>query len=222
MAKLSILLAVIVGTLSAIPVKAGQVSFGYVDNGLSFKSVPKTFVKPSPSNKSSSGQSIESLKLRGIEAMGEIRYVEAVNCFKQAIASTNDPKQKAELQKYLFTALTVGGNTYNVTFPNIAIPMLMQAIAMQPNNSWLYSRIGDAYCSSSQVAKCIAFHKMAIKLDPNKADGVGRLATALAHVDKPLSAKLFDLSAQLYREEGNMKQAEISLWSKSSFVLSGY
>jgi tetratricopeptide (TPR) repeat protein len=225
MAKLPILLAVIVCTLSAIPVKARQVSFGYADNGLSFKGVPKAFVKPSQpsrSNKGSLGQSIESLKLRGIEAMGDLRYVEAVDCFKQAIASTNDLKQKAELQKYLFTALTVGGNAYNTVYPKIAIPMLMQAIAMQPKNSWLYARVGDAYCSSSQVAKCIEFHKIAIKLNPDKAEGVSRLAISLAYIDKPRSAKMFDLSAQMYREVGNMRQAEIMEISKSSFGLSGY
>ena len=225
MKKLTFALTTVIGTLLALPAQAGQVSFGYADNGLSFKGVPKTFVKPSQpsrSRKSSSGQSIESLKLRGIEAMGDLRYVEAVDCFKQAIASTNDPKQKAELQKYLFTALTVGGNAYNTVYPNIAIPMLMQAIAMQPKNFWLYSRVGDAYCSSSQVAKCVEFHKIAIKLNPDKATAVGNLAISLAYVDKRRSAKLFDLSAQMYREAGKTKDAEIMEISKSSFGLSGY
>ena len=211
MKNFTIVLTAIIA-LSNFPAYAGQVSFGYANKGLSLKDVPKTFVTPS----------LNSLKLKGIEALGNLEFTKAADYFREAFVATNDLEQKAELKKYLLSALRVGGNSRVIPFPKEAIALLSEAITMQPNDFWLYARRGDAYCNSYMITQCIANHKVAIKLNPDKAEGVQRLAISLAYVDKPRSAKLFDLAASMYKERGNLKAAETTLYTKSSFGLSGY
>ena len=219
MKKLVIALTAIIGTLSVFPVQAGPVSFGYADKGLSFKGMQKTFAKPLKSSNVKPLKNTNVLKMKGIEALGDLNYVEAVNYFKQAIAATNSPQEKAELQKYLFTALKVGGNINAEGYSKEAIVMLSEAIAMKPNDFYLYARKGDAYCNMGQLAPCLANHDIAIKLNPNKADAISRLAITLAHIDPPLSAKAFDLSIKLYRQRGDMRNAEVNIAAKSAFGL---
>lgn len=220
MKKLVIALTAIIGTLSVVPATAGQVSFGYADKGLSFKGMQKTFAKPQRTSNAKPLKNTTILKMKGIEALGDMLYPDAVNYFKQAIASTNDSQEKTELKQYLYTTLRLGGGgSWAVTFPKQAIAMLNEAIAMKPNDFWLYARKGDAYCNMGQLAPCLANHDIAIKLNPNKAEGISRLAAALVHVDPPLSAKAFDLAAKLYRQRGDMRNAETMVVAKSAFGL---
>jgi tetratricopeptide (TPR) repeat protein len=220
MKNLVIALTTIIGTLSAIPAQAVPVSFGYADKSLSLKGIQKTFVRAPKTSNAKPLKNTNILKMKGIEALGDMLYPDAVNYFKQAIATTNDAQEKTELKQYLYTTLRLGGGgSWAVTFPKQAIAMLNEAIAMKPNDFWLYARKGDAYCNMGQLAPCLANHNIAIKLNPNKADAVSRLATALVHIDPPLSAKAFDLSTKLYRQRGDMRNAEVNIAAKSAFGL---
>jgi tetratricopeptide (TPR) repeat protein len=219
MKNVVIALTAIISTLAVIPAQAGQVTFGYADKGLSLKGVQKTFAKPQGSLNAKPQQSSKSLKMKGVEALGDLSYAEAVNYFKQAIAASNDPEEKAELQKYLFTALTVGGNAEANTSSKEAIVLLNEAIAMKPNDYYLYARKGDAYCNMGQLSPCLANHNIAIKLNPDKAEAISRLAIALVPVDPPLSAKAFDLSIKLYKQRGDTRNAEAYIAAKSAFGL---
>jgi tetratricopeptide (TPR) repeat protein len=205
-----ILLTAIVGTLPAIPARAIPVSFGYADKGFSLKGV-KPF-KPKQTSETS-----RSLKMKGIVALGDQLYPDAVNYFKQALAATDDPQEKADLKQYIYTTLKIGGgSSWNVTFPKQAIAMLTEAISMNPKYFWLYARRGDAYCNMGQLAPCLANHNIAIKLDPDKADAYSRLAITLVHIDPVRSVKAFDLSIKLYRLQGNLTMAKTMLATKSA------
>jgi tetratricopeptide (TPR) repeat protein len=220
MKKLVIALTVIIGTLSVIPVRAGQVSFGYADKSLSLKGIKKTFAKSPKTSNAKPLKNTNILKMKGIEALGDMLYPDAVSYFKQAIAATNDAQEKTELKQYLYTTLKLGGGgSWAMTFPKQAIAMLNEAIAMKPNDFWLYARKGDAYCNMGQLAPCLANHNIAIKLNPNKADGISRLATTLVHIDPPLSAKAFDLSTKLYMQQGDMRNAKVNIAAKSAYGL---
>lgn len=219
MKKFIIALTVIIGTLSVIPAQARPISFGYADKSLSLKGVQKTFIKPQKKSNAKPLKNINILKMKGIEALGDLSYVEAVNYFKQAIAATNNLEEKAELKKYLFTALKMGGNANANTSPKQALDMLNEAIAMKPNDFHLYARKGDAYCSMSQLSPCLANHNIAINLNPDKAEAISRLAVALVPVNPQLSAKAFDLSANLYMKRGDKRSAQTMLISKSAFGL---
>lgn len=219
MKKLVIALSAVIGILSAVPAQARPVSFGYADKNLSLKGVQNTFAKPQPYSTAKPLKNANTLKMKGIEALGDLSYVEAVNYFKQAITTTNNLKEKAELQKYLFTALKMGGNANANTSPRQAIAMLNEAIAMKPNDFHLRARKGDAYCSMAQLTPCLANHNIAINLNPDKAEAISRLAVALVPVNPRLSAKAFDLSANLYMKRGDKRSAQTMLISKSAFGL---
>lgn len=220
MKKIVIVLTAIIGTLSVIPAQSRPISFGYADKSLSLKGVHKTFVKPQGTSNAKPLKNTNILKMKGIEALGDMLYPDAVSYFKQAIAATNDSQEKAELKQYLYTTLRLGGGgSWAVTFSKQAIAMLNEAIAMKPDDFWLYARKGDAYCNMGQLAPCLANHNIAIKLNPNKADAVSRLAVTLVRIDPSRSAKAFDLSANLYMRQGDMRNAKTVLWAKSSFGL---
>lgn len=220
MKKLVIALTAIFGTLSAVTVQAGQVTFGYADKGLSLTGIQQTFAKPQKGSNAKPLTSSKSLKMKGIEALGDMLYPDAVSYFKQAIAATNDAQEKTELKQYLYTTLRLGGGgSWAMTFPKQAIAMLNEAIAMKPNDFWLYARKGDAYCNMGQLAPCLANHNIAIKLNPDKANAVSRLAITLVHIDPQRSAKAFDLSIKLYKQRGDTRNAEAYIAAKSAFGL---
>lgn len=211
-----ILLTAIVGTLPVIPVQAIPVSFGYADKGLSLKGV-KPF---KPKQTSETSESSRSLKMKGIVALGDQLYPDAVNYFKQALAATDDPQEKADLKQYIYTTLKVGGgSSWNMTFSKQAIAMLTEAISMNPNDFWLYARRGDAYCNMGQLAPCLANHKISIKLNPDKARAYSRLGTTLARIDPVRSAKAFDLSTKLYEMRGDITNANLNRKVKSALGL---
>ena len=184
-------------------------TFSYADKAL-LKNVP-TFKAAQPS--------ASQLKLKGIQAISATDYMAAASYFRQALDQNTDPRQQTELQQSLLMALTVGGNAYVPIFPDRALILLRQAIALQPQNHFLYARLGDAFCQLHDARHCFAAHTLAMKFNPDKAEAIFNAALALGKVDPVRSARLYDIAANLYRQRGDMKGLEATLMSKAAYGL---
>lgn len=191
--------------------------------------VPITFAPGSNSLKLNGGfappavPKAKTLRQQAADAMERMDYDATIAALDKAIAL--DPTNP-ELKQQLFTVLQIAGTTYAKAMPNDAIALLKRAIAMKPDTSILWTRLGEAHCqraavsprapeSPQDVRKCIAYNKKAIALAKDKPDAISRFAMQMSDISPVMSAQLFDLSAREYLAQGKRDRAKTTLWVKS-------
>jgi tetratricopeptide (TPR) repeat protein len=196
------------------PVGAVPLTFATGDRTLKLEPLP--IAAPVPVG-------VKTLRQKAADALSNMDFELAVQYLDQALAQNpND----SDLKQELFNTLQIGGSTHVDGRPLKAIPLLKRAVAMQPQDFFVWSRLGDAYCSYADygptsrkarpyIQNCIAAHKRAIALATNKPKSITRFAIALSRIDLVASGKLFDLAARGYFLQGDRKSAEGALYTKS-------
>jgi tetratricopeptide (TPR) repeat protein len=200
----------------ADPVGAMPITFATGDHNLRLKPMPISAPVP---------VSAKTLRQKAADALSDMDFELAVQYLDQALAQNpND----SDLKQELFNTLQIGGSTHVDGRPLKAIPLLKRAVAMRPQDFFVWSRLGDAYCSYADygptsrkarpyIQNCIAAHKRAIALATNKPKSITRFAIALSRIEPVASGKLFDLAARGYLQAGDQESARGALITKSAF-----
>jgi spermidine synthase len=79
----------------------------------------------------------------------------------------------------------------NVDRPDLAVPHLLRAAALDPSSADVQFNLGSAYLSTGRLASAIACFEEALRLEPDSADAVERLGVAYDIQGQP--GKAFEL-----------------------------
>ncbi len=154
----------------------------------------------------------QTLYLLGQKELARFQFNNAIAIFKKALQISNNQGYTDLVKLSLFTTYKVAGVSKVDTFPHEAIPMLKAAIEMEPRDTFLYSRLGDAYCHKKiqKYTTCLHYYNEGIRVHPDKARGYfSRGVVQFKHLnDKPKAYQDFQRAINAALTTGDKASAQ--------------
>ena len=143
------------------------------------------------------------------EKLSELQYDEAAELLKEALKRNDDKEIEKLIKLSLFITYKVGGNNSVKGVPNQGIARLNEAIKMRPDDAFLHSRRGDAYCELGRIQECLNNHSRAIEISNNKGESYSRRAFVYwTFENHPAAYSDYKKSIEEYRKSGNLEAAQ--------------